>query len=120
MRDLAHLNGYRQVHLEIQLYGEIGNSGNGIFMIPVKGVRLKVLASDGLGWDHVSVSPWFKKRTPSWEEMSTIRELFFDTDEVCMQLHVAAKDHISFHDHCLHLWRPQAEPIPLPASWMVA
>jgi hypothetical protein len=56
------------------------------------GARLFVIASDGLDWDHVSVS--LPNRTPTWAEMVFIRSLFFRDDETVMQLSVPARDHV--------------------------
>lgn len=98
----------------VQLYGTVGDHGNGAFRIPFRqtGVELKVLASNGNGWDHVSVS--LRHRTPNWYELEYVARLFFKDDEVCMQLHLPLKDHVSIHPNCLHLWRPQGEAIPVP------
>lgn len=71
-----------------------------------------VIASNGGGWDHVSISS--KTRTPTWEVMAKVKEIFFTPDEVVMQLHPAEKDYVNISEHCLHLWRPQREKIPLP------
>ena len=100
---------------------------------------LFVIASDGGGWDHVSVH--VSGRCPTWEEMCVVKELFFKDDEVVMQLHPAKKDYVNCHPFTLHLWRPQTpeetakitaefgddflgelqqpEPIPLPPTIMV-
>jgi hypothetical protein len=51
--------------------------------------------------------------------MEWIKRMFFKPDEVCMQLHVAESEHISYHAHCLHIWRPLEAEIPLPPDWMV-
>lgn len=67
--------------------------------------RLRVIASAGQGWDHVSVS--LPNRCPTWEEMDTVKNLFFKEDEVVMQLHVNGKAKVNLHPYCLHLWRPQ-------------
>lgn len=103
---------------------------NGEYRIPVPWKRksdvrtlprdqiMAVIASDGLGWDHVSVS--LSHRCPTWEEMEYIRDLFFADDETVMQLSVPRADHVSYHPYCLHLWRPQTEPIPRPPALMVA
>ena len=41
---------------------------NGAFRVPIGGNKSAfVIASDGMGWDHVSVS--LKKRCPIWSEM---------------------------------------------------
>lgn len=66
---------------------------------------LRVIASDGAGWDHVSVSA--PGRTPTWDEMERVKRLFFRDDETAMQLHVPPAEHVNLHAHCLHLWRPQ-------------
>jgi hypothetical protein len=119
MKNLHELNRHRRPKLEIELYGSIGGSDEGVFAFrsPVDSKVLWVIASKGDGWEHVSVSK--ATRTPSWAEMEFIKRLFFRPDEVCMQLHVSETDHISFHDHCLHIWRPLADVIPLPPAWMV-
>jgi hypothetical protein len=121
VRNLTEVNHHRQVHLEIQLYGQIGNEREGIFAVKSvedSNVILRAIASSDFGWDHVSVSP-NKKRCPTWGEMTQIRHLFFTPDETVMQLHVASATHISNHDYCLHLWRPQHMPIPVPPLLMV-
>lgn len=89
----------------------------GIFSIPFSGRDLLVIASTGLAWEHVSVS--LKNRCPNWKEMDFIKDLFWENDQVVMQLHVAKKDHINLCDTCLHLWRPVDQEIPLPPRIMV-
>lgn len=79
---------------------------------------LRVIASNGFGWDHVSVS--LVDRCPVWEEMEHVRSIVFLPEETAMQLHVPDSDHISHHPNCLHMWRPHALPIPRPPGWMVA
>jgi len=100
--------------------GGYGDSKNGAFIIPcpATGRELTVIASDGEGWDHVSVS--LKNRCPSWVEMDYIKRLFFKADECVLQYHVPEKDHINIHPYCLHLWRPQQIEIIMPPKDMVA
>jgi hypothetical protein len=78
---------------------------------------LRIQASCEEGWDHVSVSR--KNRPPNWGEMSFIHRLFFVDGETAMQLHVPRDNHVNIHPHCLHLWRPQKEQIPLPPKELV-
>ncbi len=81
--------------------------------------------SKGTGWDHISVhcrSIRKNKRTlhtPTWEDMEHIRSLFFDDDETVMQLSVPRADHISIHNHVLHLWRPTECAVPVPPPYLV-
>lgn len=84
-------------------FGEMGN--NGAFIIPCGKVGLRVISSNGMGWDHVSVS--LSNRCPTWDEMDFIKNLFFKDDEAVMQLHPPRKNWVNNHPFCLHLWRPQ-------------
>lgn len=78
---------------------------------------MRIIASTGLGWDHVSVSR--PDRVPDWYEMEAVKRLFFWPTETAMQLHVPPADHINNHENCLHLWRPLDVEIPRPPGFMV-
>jgi len=95
----------------------MGGEDGGAFKVRYGRQWLKVIASWGRGWDHVSVS--LDHRSPTWAEMEHVKRLFFRPDEVAMQLHVAESDHINLHPNCLHLWRSQNESIPLPPKELV-
>lgn len=114
MRDLHDLDQFR---VTIPQYGR-GNHGNGVFLIPHGGVTIKVVASNGEDWDHVSVS--LPDRCPTWDEMEFVARSFFKEDETAMQLHVPPTDHVNCHPFCLHWWRPRrGVKIPRPPAWMV-
>ena len=124
MRNLHELDRFRDKSGEAAMaavtYDFVANAPNmGCFWIPspVQKIKLYVLASTGMGWDHVSVS--HQKRIPQWTEMEYIKRLFFYNNETVMQLHVPVSDHISYHDRCLHLWRPQDVEIPRPSNALV-
>lgn len=89
-----------------RISGRIGQR-YGAFALVYRGQRLRVIASTGGGWDHVSVST--AHRCPTWDETSHVKKLFFYPDETVMQLHVPEAQHINCHPHCLHLWRPQTD-----------
>ena len=95
---------------------EEGHDG-GWFEVVLKGRTLRVVASFGGGWDHVSVS--LKTRVPSWREMEYVKRLFFEDHEWAIQLHAPPAEHINIHPNTLHLWRSQAVPMTLPPEWMV-
>lgn len=103
----------------IARFGSFGDSTCGFFLVPspIDAADMKVLASSGEGWDHVSVSR--QNRCPNWMEMDHVKRLFFAEDETAMQLHVPSSDHISVHPYCLHLWRPHNVEIPRPPAFMV-
>jgi hypothetical protein len=99
-------------------YRIAGDEGqDGAFVIPYEGRGLRIIASTGMEWDHVSVS--LLTRCPNWKEMSFIKDIFWNDSQTVMQLHVPKKDHINYHPFCLHLWRPQLIDIILPPSILV-
>lgn len=55
------------------------------------------------GWEHVSVST--PRRTPNWQEMCFVKDLFWGEDETVIQFHPPRSEYINQHPHCLHLWR---------------
>lgn len=124
MRDLneAAIDRFRDRSRQIvEYYGSAGDGGNGVFVVPspIDSAPMRVIASDGAGWDHVSVSR--TNRCPNWPELEHVKRLFFRDDETAMQLHVPPSDHRSLHDYCLHLWRPNdGREIPRPDALMVA
>lgn len=119
MRLLSILDGLRERGLELRLYGERGGDYDGVFTIPspIDRAPMRVIASSGGGWEHVSVSR--STRCPNWPEMEHIKHLFFCDDETAMQLHVPPAAHINHHQYCLHIWRPIGVEIPRPPGWMV-
>lgn len=98
-----------------------GDAHNGAFRLIAAPTRatLHVIASDGGLWDHVSVSVAGERRCPLWLEMAWVKDQFFAPDEAVMQLHPPDADYVNNHAFCLHLWRPQTVPIPLPPALMV-
>lgn len=88
MRNLEQLEKYRLRDVERALYGYNGDGREGCFKVYVEGKSFMVIASTGGGWDHVSVTKANGgKRTPTWDEMCAIKEMFFLPDEVVVQYH---------------------------------
>ncbi len=94
---------------------------NGVFFIEKASATLKVIASDGAGWadsglsglpwEHVSVS--LPNRCPNWPEMSFVKDLFWEPEELVLQFHPPRSRYVSIHQFCLHLWKPPLE-VALP------
>lgn len=98
--------------------------GGGMYHIPFTqdghpASVLQVIASNGLGWEHVSVSVCNVKRCPVWEEMCFIKGLFWTDQDWVVQYHPATKDYVNCHPYTLHLWSPQDKPFPKPPSYLV-
>ncbi len=95
---------------------DFGN--NGAFAVKLKhGQAVFVIASDGMGWEHVSVSR--RDRCPTWDEMCQVKDLFWDEDDCVVQFHPARRDYVNFHATCLHLWRKIDGDITTPPSILV-
>jgi hypothetical protein len=93
-----------------------GDDGFALFVFR-KSAPLRIIASWGEGWDHVSVT--LEHRVPTWEEMCFAKELLFEPDDCVVQFHPPASRYINNHPYCLHLWRPQAQEILLPPGELV-
>lgn len=70
-----------------------------------------------MNWEHLSVS--FPDETPSWDDMQSMKEMFWKDDEECFQLHPKKENYINNHEHCLHIWRPIDGNFPIPPSIFV-
>lgn len=119
MKNLNDLNEFRK-----PFYGELGDEKNGFFIIPSNNKYYYVIVGTADNWEHVSVTIHTQngelvKRCPKWSKMCMIKELFFEDDEVVMQLHPKKEEYINNHPYCLHLWKPQNIEIPTPPSYMV-
>jgi len=89
------------------LASDSSEGNNGCFMVKslkIKGT-LACIVSEGMGWEHVSVSK--PNRCPTWEEMCFIKDLFWDEDDFVVQMHPPKSDYVNNHPYCLHLWRKQ-------------
>lgn len=121
MKDLTYLEKYRDTQTERDYYHRRGDSGNGAFKVYVNGRSFFCIASNGGGWEHVSVSPANRKRkrAPTWEEMCEIKRMFFREDEMVVEYHPAKADYVNLHPLCLHLWRPTVMHMPKPPKIFV-
>ena len=98
------------------------DGNNGAFAIPAKipGRELWVIASDGEGWEHVSVSIVGRRTAvPNWEEMDYVCRIFWGEEDLVVQYHPRRSKHINYHEGCLHLWRPIGVVLPEPEPKLV-
>ncbi len=103
-------------------YGSDASYGNnGAFTFLRSGVQFAIIASDGAGWEHVSVHliKAGKPETPSWEDMCFVKSLFWDEDDCVIQYHPAKSQYVNLHPNTLHLWRPVNTGFPIPNKIMV-
>ena len=105
------LNSFLQIH-------DVGDDGfNGIYVDPVERKNYFFVFSWGQGWDHLSVSQ--RNKTPSWDIMCRIKNVFWGEDEVCVEYHPKKEDYVNLHPHCLHIWKEVGKEFPTPPSILV-
>ena len=99
------------------------DGNNGAFGVPScePGWSLFLIASDGACWEHVSVRAIRERqsRIPTWREMTLVKALCWDDDDVVIQFHPRRAEYVNVHPHVLHLWRPMDAWLPTPPPWMV-
>lgn len=112
---------YRRTRGRLGSTAELGN--NGCFEIPsnIGGRWLLCIASDGLGWEHVSIhaEKGGGTFTPLWDETCQIKDLFWEGEDLVIQYHPKKSEYVSCHPNTLHLWRSVDIEIPRPDSRLV-
>lgn len=100
-------------------YSDPSYGFNGFFCFVINGLPIKVIASDGEGWRHVSVSIHKSSLPPSWSVMCQVKDIFFGKDEWVVQFHPSETEYVNNHPGCLHLWQPTSQPFPTPPAILV-
>ena len=100
------------------LMSSMEDGNNGFFVFPYKGYEIRCVAGEGYGWEYVSVTI-NRKRTPDWDTMCKVKDLFWDESDIVIQYHPAKEDYVNEHPNCLHLWRPIGIEFPKPPTIMV-
>lgn len=101
-----------------RLASDASFGNNGAFELTLRhSQKVFVIASDQLGWEHVSVSR--RDRCPTWDEMCQVKAMFWDAADCVVQYHPPEAEYVNNHPNCLHLWRPVGLEIPAPPSIMV-
>lgn len=119
MSDWAFLNKHR---VRTGQYASDDSYGfNGMFQLWHESSRLTILASDGEGWQHVSVSLYsYPSKTPRWDVMCMVKDWFWEPEDVVVQFHPRKSDYVNMHKGCLHLWRcTDGREFPTPPSILV-
>ena len=95
----------------------------GFRLIGPKGVMLLVMSSgpasteNDTGWEHVSVT--CQSRTPNWQEMAFVKDIFWSEEECVVQYHPPKSEYVNCHPFCLHLWKQASGAFPMPPSLLV-
>jgi hypothetical protein len=105
------------------------DGNNGLFYLdsPRPGWKLAVIASDGEGWEHISLQAFrykgigalIQSRTPQWDEMCYAKDQFWDAEDLCIQVHPRHSEYVNCHPNVLHIWRPIGIEIPTPDQYLI-
>ena len=93
----------------------------GAFYIRFVKSDIIVIASSGneeMPWERVSLRTrdYKGERTPTWQEMCFIKDLFWEDEECVIQYHPPRSDYVNNHPNVLHLWKPIGIEVPRPPS----
>jgi len=110
-----------------QLKSDESYGNNGFFIIPhpkISGYEIRAQVSDGMKWEHVSISVAAGRRKdahrcPTWGEMCYVKSLFWDEQDCVIQFHPAKSEYVNMHQFVLHLWRPIGVTLPIPEKIMI-
>lgn len=102
--------------------GRLGTSAvsgnNGAFQLVLRdGSRAFAISSDGMGWEHVSVS--MPNRCLTWDEMCQVKDMFWSPEDCVVQYHPPKSEYVNVHPFTLHLWRARYLDMPRPLPSMV-
>lgn len=50
-------------------------------------------------------------RIPSWLDMCTLKEVFWEDEEEAYQIHPKRSQYVNCAENCLHLWKPVGHEI---------
>ena len=98
-----------------------GNNGSFLINTNIRNYTLFVIASDGMGWEHVSAHGVRSGEviTPSWGDMCRLKDIFWDGEDVVIQYHPPKSQYVNISKYTLHLWRPIGIEIPVPPVILV-
>ena len=108
------------------VYGTTSDDGNnGAFNLHLIKQDYFIICSDGLGWEHVSISKKraitskMEYRAPSWSVMCAVKDLFWEKEDTVIQFHPKKSEYVDKHPACLHLWRKTGTNLALPPTLCV-
>lgn len=83
----------------------------GFIKLTDAGTCTVIWSEDENGWEHVSISPKKRFKLPTWNDMSQVKDIFFNENEEVLQLHPKKSEYVDVKDNCLHLWKPKGVDI---------
>ena len=106
------------------------DGNKGAFMVPYEKRMIKydtflqVIASDILGFEHISVIPVYKSgkpigRKPTWEELDFVKRLFWNEKgipDIVVQFFIPDRLEVKTHPFSLHLYKKIGSIYEIPSK----
>ena len=89
----------------------------GHYTDPVTRKDYLVKFTRGFGWEHLSAST--RNKTPEWDIMCKLKEIFWRDDECCVEYHPKREDYVNNMPYCLHIWKKIDSEFDTPPSILV-
>jgi hypothetical protein len=107
MRDLETIINTRNLTIDQNSYHPEIPAFGGRYYDKASGKFLNFVFSVQGGYEHLSVS--MPNKTPSWDQMCVMKDIFFEDEEETIEYHPPKSDYVNIHPHCLHMWRQRLE-----------
>lgn len=89
-----------------QVYFNNPSVFSGLVKLPDCGTCTVVWGYNEDHYEHVSIAPVHESRIPSWDDMATLKDIFFLEEEEAYQIMPKHSEYVNLKRNCLHLWRP--------------
>ena len=116
MRTLEEIKSNSQVQIEEKIISKKDNWHGLMGYLRLRDSRktmtfvLSIDKQNGMEYEHVSVSYYGElKKTPSWEEMCAVKDVFWNAEDAVHQIHPKESQYVhgvNSKKNILHLWRP--------------
>ena len=117
MRELKEILDNKQFRLLRKLEINDALRLEGYFFDPVNQKRYLVFFTVQCGWEHASCGT--ETKTPTWDVMCRIKDIFWRPDECCVEFHPKEEDYVNMHEHTLHIWKQVGKEFETPPVLMV-
>ena len=107
MKDISRMgNHYQFMEAPYRAFVSPANRSNFLFKMEgnVLG-NVTALNFEDEVWEHVLLEPLMVDRCPTWTEMVSLKEHFWESSDVIIQVHPTRKNYINIEPYTLHQWR---------------
>lgn len=107
MRDLTKIEGHNLL-MESFYRAKVDPNIRSDFKFTINGkekVRVAAVCNKDEGWEHVLYGHDEIERLPEWPEMVELKEMFWENNDIVIQVHPRRQDYVNDVPNVLHLWK---------------